>query len=109
MALQDAVQNDRHTGQQITWYYVGTTTPKPLTNATITGTITDVATGTVRAITGTLAVTSGAGGVFTWAYSAADVLTVGTYVVQFTATYTDTLLDSSFEAPWAVRVRRGAS
>lgn len=105
MALQPAIQNDRHTGQQITWYYADGATKKPITGATITGTITDTA-GATRAITGTLAVTDGPNGVFTWAYGAADTATVGAYLVQFTATYGDALPDSSFAMDWEVKQRR---
>lgn len=99
MALQPAVQNDRHTGQTITWY--AGTAKKPLTNATITGKIIN-GDGTATAIAGALSVTDGPNGLFTWAYAAADTATVGKYTVQFTATYSDTLSDSSFEMPWEV-------
>jgi hypothetical protein len=99
MALEPAVQGDRHTGQQITWY--AGSAKKVLTNATLTGKLVNSA-GTVTAIAGTLTVTDGPNGVFTWAYAAADVATVGTYTVQFTATFPDTLSDSSFDAAWSV-------
>lgn len=57
-----------------------------LTGATLTGTIKNSA-GTVRDITGTLTVTTAASGIFSWEYSAADVLTSGNFTVQFTATF----------------------
>jgi hypothetical protein len=102
-SLQPAVKNDRHTGQSITWY--AGSTPKVLTGATITGTITDTTTGTSRAITGALSLSDAANGVFTWAYSAADTGTVGVYDVQFTATYADQLSDSSFTISWTVSAK----
>jgi len=103
MPLQPAVQNDRHTGQLITWYYADGVTPKPLTGATITGTITQ--SGTARAISGVLTVTDGPGGVLSWAYAATDTATAGYATVQFSATYGDGLLDSTFETPWQVLPR----
>lgn len=105
MSLQPAIKGDRHTGQTITWYYADGVTKKPLTGATITGTLTTPA-GVTTAISGTLTVTDGPNGVFTWAYGASDTLTAGAYTVQFTATYADTLQDSSFEMPWQVVTRR---
>lgn len=103
MALQNAVQGDQHTAQTITWSAGGAV--KVLTGATITGTITDSA-GTTRAITGTLTVTVGASGIFTWAYGAADTGTVGNFQVQFTATYVaDSLFDSTFLTSWVVGVK----
>lgn len=105
MSLQPAIKGDRHTGQQITWYYADGVTVKPLTGATITGTITDTA-GTTRAITGTLNVTDGPNGVLQWAYGAADTATAGRFTAQFTATYADTLQDSSFEMDWDVKAKR---
>jgi hypothetical protein len=104
MALQNAVQNDGHTAQRITWS--AGSAVKDLTGATITGTITDVQTQTTRAITGTLALVTAASGIFSWQYSAADTATVGAYTVQFTATYGDGLIDSSFSASWEVMVKR---
>ncbi len=105
MALQPAIQNDRHTGQIITWYYADGITKKPLTGATITGKII-TRTGTATSIAGTMTVTDGAGGVFTWAYAAGDTATVGVFTVQFTATYGDGLPDSSFEMDWEVKAKR---
>lgn len=105
MALQSAVQNDRHTAQSITWN--AGSAAKDLTGATITGTITEQREGgTTRAITGTLTVTNAAGGVFSWAYSAADTATLGDYYVQFTATYaSDSKIDSSFRTGWKVVIK----
>jgi hypothetical protein len=109
MALQPAVQGDRHTGQRITWYAGSTTQPKDLTGATLTGTIQNRASGGVVAIAGDLALADAANGVFTWAYAAADTATVGGYFVQFTATYGDGLPDSSFVMEWVVKDRQDVS
>jgi len=100
MALQNAVQSDQHTAQQITWY--AGTAVKNLTGATITGTITD-ANGAIRAITGTLTLVTPLSGVFSWAYSSVDTATAGSYQVQFTAAYaSDSLADSTFLTSWVV-------
>lgn len=89
MALLDWVQGARYSSPLITWYQNGTTTPEVLTGATITATI---AAGlgssrVVRAATGTFTVTNGAGGVFRWDLSAADVADEGDLEVQFTADF----------------------
>src|SRR6185369_15431602 len=102
MALQPAIQTDRHTGQLVTWHYADGVTPKDISGATITGTITDTADAT-RAVDGSLLVTDGPNGVFSWAYGANDTATVGRYAVQFTATYGDAKPDSSFEQQWDVK------
>lgn len=108
MSLNPAILGDRHSGQIVTWSLAATSplSPKVLTGATITGTITDAEGTSTRAITGTLAVVDGANGIFSWAYSAADTGTVGKFTVQFTATYPDGKADSSFEFDWEVRRRR---
>lgn len=101
MALQSAVKGATHTGQEITWYERGSTTPHNLTGATITGTI-ENENGESQAITGVLSVTSAAGGVFTWAYSAADVAVAGRFLVQFKATFVGGKYDLSFYQDWVV-------
>lgn len=69
----------------ITWYREGTTTPEDLTGATLTGFIrADEAT---RVIVGTLTITSAANGIFRWDLDTADVVDVGSVVVQFVATF----------------------
>lgn len=98
MSLQPAVQGDLHEGQLITWY--AGTPPKVLTGATITGKIINGA-GVATAIAGTLTVTDGANGIFSWVYAAGDTGTVGSFKVQFTATYAGSP-DSSYEADWTV-------
>jgi hypothetical protein len=110
MALQPAIQGDRHTGQSITWYYADGVTVKDLTTAVITGTLTDPASDptapTTTPISGVLTLTNASGGVFSWAYGASDTATAGRFVAQFTATYGDGKPDSSFETDWEVKVRR---
>lgn len=105
MALQNAVQGDRHTGQTITWY--AGNNPKNLSGSVITGRIYDPNTRTSVAITGSLALTDAVNGVFQWLYSAADTQNVGDFTVQFTATYnSDSFPDSSFEEGWRVLPKR---
>ena len=88
MALAQAIQDSLRPSQIITWTR-GDNTPENLTGATLTGKIRDNATGTVRDIAGTLTVTAGANGVFTWAYHADDVADAGRFMVQFKATFGD--------------------
>lgn len=85
MALAYAVAGATRPSQVITWTR-DDSTAENLTGATLTGTIKDSA-GTVRAITGTLSVTTAASGIFTWDYSAADVASAGNFIVQFTAAF----------------------
>lgn len=101
MALLKAVVGATHTGQEITWLEQGSSEPHVLTGATITGRIED-ADGTARDIEGTLAVTDGANGVFTWAYHADDVETEGVYKVQFKATFVGGKYDLTFYQEWIV-------
>ena len=86
MALATAVKGGLRPSQLVTWTREDGDA-EPLTGATITGTITDRATGTTRAIAGTLTVTDGAAGVFRWDYAAGDVATAGHYDVQFSAAF----------------------
>ena len=104
--LQDAVQGDRHTGQEVTWY--AGTTPKDLSGATITGTKTNTLTRATTALDGAFNVTDGPNGVFTWVYGAGDTTAEASYLVQFTATYPSdsNRADSSYDAPWNVRAKR---
>lgn len=99
MSLPRAIEGARHTGQEITWTDEDDTA-HDLTDATITGTIEDEG-GDTSAITGTLTVTDASNGVFTWAYSAADVATVGRFMVQFKASYSSTY-DLTYPEPWVV-------
>lgn len=107
MALEPAIQNATHTGQEITWKRRDDSL-LDLSGAAITGTITDALTGATRDIAGTLEVSDGPNGVFQWTYAAADVATPGTYSVQFTATFGLTE-DSTFEASWIVKKKNVAA
>lgn len=100
MALQKAVQGARYTGQEITWSRADGAAQN-LVGASLTGTIVNQLTGESRAITGTLAVGTAASGVFSWAYSAADVAEPGDFWVQFKATYGSDF-DLSFRQYWRV-------
>ncbi len=93
MALGDAVQGAISTPQTITWQD-SDGTAWDLTGGTLTGVIKPERGGAARAITGVLAFTSdGSDGEFTWARSAADLATDGTFWVQFKSTYADTDYD----------------
>lgn len=85
MALAPAVQGALRPSQVITWADDDGVALN-LTNATLTGKIRNGA-GTVRAIAGTLSVTTAASGVFTWEYAAGDVVDAGLFDVQFTAAF----------------------
>ena len=87
MGLANAVQGATRPAQSITWTREGLNAPEPLTGATLTGKLRNCDTGAVRAIAGTLTVTDGANGVFTWDYAAADVEEAGLFDVQFTAAF----------------------
>lgn len=89
---------------EITWYEYGSTTPVDLTDATITGDIRrGIGGGDVEAITGVLTVTDEAGGVFTWAFSSADVAQAGNFEVDFIATYSSGATPGrTFTALWRI-------
>lgn len=99
MALSAAVQHSRKRSQTITWKD-DDGAAVTLTGATITGIIDRG--GTQTAITGVLTVTGATTGVFTWAYSAADVAQAGSFHVQFRAKYADSLSEISYRMPWRV-------
>jgi hypothetical protein len=101
MALDTAIEGSRHTPQTITFARADEATQN-LTGATLTGTIKNIRTGVERAITGTLALGTAASGIFTWAYSAGD-LVAGDYQVQFVATYGDATIDRSAWVDWTVQ------
>ena len=60
-----------------------------------------MATNETRAITGALTITDEEGGVFTWAYSTADVEAAGNFQIQFTANYSGVPL-KTFVGDWIV-------
>lgn len=85
MGLASAIQNAKRPSQVITWTR-DDGTAEDLSGATITGFIKNSA-GTVRAIDGTLTLTTPASGIFTWAYGDNDVATAGEFTVQFNAAF----------------------
>lgn len=99
MALAAAVQNARHTAQQITWSD-DQGNAVDLTGATLTGYIKQG--GVVRAIDGALALVTAASGVFSWTYGTNDVATDGDAEVQFVATYGGGTKDKTLISPWRV-------
>jgi hypothetical protein len=101
MALETAIEGGRHTAQSITFARADDATQN-LTGATLSGTIKNIRTGVERAITGTLALGTPASGIFTWTYSAGD-LVAGDYQVQFVATYGDATVDRSVWSNWTVQ------
>jgi hypothetical protein len=100
MALSSAVQHSRKRSQIITWTDDDGVAIN-LTGATLTGFKRDRH-GADTTITGVLAVTNAAAGIFSWAYSAADVAVPGAYRVVFTASYTDSLDEVSPFHAWRV-------
>ena len=102
MALAAAVAGATRPSPIITWTRADGNT-ETLTSATLTGKIRDQATGTTRAIAGTLTVTDGATGQFRWDYAAGDVATAGSYDVQFIAAFaTGQTPAKTFVAQWTV-------
>lgn len=98
--LVNAVQGAQRPSQLITWTDEDDSALS-LTGATVTGVIVDVA-GNVRAISGNLTPTASAGE-FRWDYSAEDVATVGSFMVQFTATFgTAPTPARTYATPWEV-------
>ena len=89
MALASAIEGATRPAQSITWYRGDGVTPEDLTAATITGRLRYAVDGSSRSIAGTLTVTDGAAGEFTWAYHTDDVAQPGSYEVQFTATFSE--------------------
>ena len=100
MALSDAVEGASYIAQQITWTDEDGTVVD-LTGATITGKLKNLETGAVTSIDGTLALVTAASGIFSWAYGAADVGTVGQFQAQFIATYGG-LSEKTLVEPWRV-------
>ena len=102
MALAAAVQNALRPSQIITWMRADGNA-ETLTSATLTGRIRDRATGTTRAIAGSLTVVDGAAGQFRWDYAAGDVVAAGTFDVQFVAAFASGQTPAkTFVAQWTV-------
>ncbi len=106
MALPDAAQLEDGRVVTITWNKQGTTTPEDISSpSAFTGTIESGSgpTYTTRAISGALAVTDGANGVFTWTWNAVDTVSGGRFEVQFVIVKTGVPSLRSFPEPWTVR------
>ena len=100
MALANALQHARKRSQRITWQDEDQAAID-LTGATLTGIIERA--GVQTAITGTLTLVTAASGIFSWAYSAADVAQAGSFFVQFRAKYSaDSLSEISYRTRWTV-------
>jgi hypothetical protein len=100
-SLPNWVEGARRGSIELTWYEDGSTTPVDLTSATISGYLQVV--GVTRAITGTLSVTDGPGGVFRWDLSAADVADSGNLQVQFVAAFASGQTPAkTFKADWYI-------
>lgn len=101
MPLPNAVQYSRQDTFVITWTADDdTATPADLTGATLYGIINPGS--NQRLITGTLALVTAAGGVFSWAPSEADVAEAGTFYVQFYAKYSNGKPKLSSRQRWFV-------
>lgn len=102
MALAGAVQGATRPAQIVTWTQ-DDGSEMDLTDATMTGRILNKATQEARDITGTLTPTDAAHGIFTWAYSAADVEEAGVFLVQFTATFAESPTPArTYRQEWTV-------
>ena len=102
MTLPTRVKGGIRPSQAITWSRESGE-PEDLTAATLTGSIRDRATGTTRAIVGTLTVTDGPAGAFRWDLAAADVIAAGKFDVQFTAAFASGLTPArTFVERWTV-------
>ncbi len=103
MALAAAVKGGCRPAQIVTWAREDGAA-EPLTDATLTGTITNRASNVTRAIAGTLTVTDAAAGQFRWDYAAGDVDTAGEFDVQFDAAFaTGQTPARTFVTRWTVR------
>lgn len=101
MALPSIFKDNRHTAIEITWLRQNGV-PVDLTGATITGTKRNKSTSVNSTITGSFTIMNTTQGIFRWSHSAADVATVGTYQVQFRATYGSGDFEDSIAEDWEV-------
>ena len=101
MSAVRAVQGGRWPPQPLVWEVGGA--PVNLSGATLSGTMTNRATGATRAITGQLTPTTPALGEFAWYYSVADVAEWGEFDVEFVATFGEGLTPGkTFLARWSI-------
>lgn len=102
MALPDWPQGALQPSLEITWYRNGTTTPEPLTDATLSGYIRHRS--TTVAIAGALVVTDAENGVFRWDLDEDDVATSGRAYVQFVATFPSGHTPAkTFQTQWTIK------
>lgn len=97
--IPDAVQYSRKRVLTLTWTDQDGI-PIDLTAATLAGVIDRR--GTHDYITGTLTVTGASTGTFTWTFSARDVATAGSFLVQFYARYASGGPEISYRTAWRV-------
>ena len=108
MGLSIAVEGSNHTVQQITWKDESGNAVD-LTGATITGKMhphddsSDVSDIGGGGADGTLALYDADAGIFTWTYGANNIGTVGTFTVQFIATFGDGSKEKSFKEQFIVK------
>ena len=109
-ALPPRVQGALRPAQLIVWERDDGTV-EPLTGATMTGTITSLATNTTRNIAGTLTPTdNAAAGEFRWDFAAGDVSEAGDFIVQFDAAFSPGPSPArTFDARWKVERYRTAT
>lgn len=100
MALSNGVLGARQRAQSVTWTDESGTAIN-LTSATLSGNIRSLQTGAIRAIDGTLAITTAASGIFSWTYGANDVGESGDFKVQFKAQYASQP-DKTYITDWRV-------
>ncbi|RLC98175.1 MAG: hypothetical protein DRI46_11820 [Chloroflexi bacterium] len=98
--LPDAVQSSQNT-ILITWYNV-VGEFQDLTAATITGLIRPAGSGSVFPVDGTITVTDGENGKFSWEYGSGDVGTPGNFEVQFKAVIAGSPILYSSKIPWKI-------
>jgi hypothetical protein len=102
--LPDGIQGSLKPGLDIAWTQADGTI-LDLNGAILTGKIFNVSDDFTRNITGLLTITSAIGGLFSWAFSAADVATRGLHWVQFSAAYPgDATPAKTFNCEWYVEL-----
>jgi len=107
MALAKAIVASNHTAQSITWKDEKGNAVV-LTGATITGRKRAHSGTTITAIDGSLDISDGANGVFTWTYGTNDIATAGSYVIQFLATFGDSTIEKNFVEEFKVEAALAA-
>ena len=101
MSLNPAVKDARRPIQRIKWEREDETIID-LTGLTLSGVIEDKATGTQRAIDGTLSQVPGVPDEFYWTWGSTDVGTVGRFRVRFKAEVSVEVYELSYWMDWSV-------